>query len=157
MLSGLEGPVAVLGAGGKMGLHMAAMLRRAFDEAGRVGEQVFAVSRFGSPESRDPFDRFGVDTISADLTDEEALAGLPDFRTIYFLAGIKFGTSGDPNALRRFNEEMPAMVAARFPRARIAAFSTGCVYPFCHPVLRREPRRGCSPANRGLCRVLPAA
>ena len=68
-LAGLEGPVAVLGAGGKMGLHMAAMLRSALDEAGRMGEQVYAVSRFGSPESREPFDRLGVDTISADLTD----------------------------------------------------------------------------------------
>jgi nucleoside-diphosphate-sugar epimerase len=132
-LRGLEGPVAVLGAGGKMGLHMAAMLRRVFDEAGRVGEQVFAVSRFGSPESRVPFDQFGVDTISADLSDEAALSGLPDFQTIYFLAGVKFGTSGDPNTLRRFNEEMPARVAARFPHARIAAFSTGCVYPVVAP------------------------
>lgn len=129
----LEGPVAVLGAGGKMGLHMAAMLRRALDEAGRRDVPVVAVSRFGSPESREAFSRFGVETVSADLLDDAALTALPDFRTIYFMAGIKFGTSEQPDALRRFNEEMPAKVAARFPSARIAAFSTGCVYPFVTP------------------------
>jgi nucleoside-diphosphate-sugar epimerase len=126
----LEGPVAVLGAGGKMGLHMAAMLRRALDGAGRREVPVVAVSRFGSPEAREPFTSFGVETLSADLLDEAALAALPDFRTIYFMAGIKFGTSEQPDALRRFNEEMPAKVAARFPAARIVAFSSGCVYPF---------------------------
>lgn len=128
-----EGPVAVLGAGGKMGLHMAAMLRRALDGAGRRDVPVVAVSRFGSPESRESFTRFGVETMSADLLDDAALSALPDFRTIYFMAGIKFGTSEQPDALRRFNEEMPAKVAARFPTARIAAFSTGCVYPFVTP------------------------
>ncbi|MFN6017229.1 MAG: NAD-dependent epimerase/dehydratase family protein [Verrucomicrobiota bacterium] len=128
-----EGPVAVLGAGGKMGLHMAAMLRRALDGAGRRDVPVVAVSRFGSPESREAFARFGVETVSADLLDDAALSALPDFRTIYFMAGIKFGTSEQHDALKRFNEEMPAKVAARFPSARIAAFSTGCVYPFVTP------------------------
>lgn len=126
----LEGPVAVLGAGGKMGLHMAAMLRRALDGAGRRDVPVVAVSRFGSPEAREAFNSCGVETLSADLLDDAALAALPDFRTIYFMAGIKFGTSEQTDALRRFNEEMPAKVAARFPDARIVAFSSGCVYPF---------------------------
>ena len=126
----LEGPVAILGAGGKMGLHMAAMVRRALDGAGRKDVPVVAVSRFSSPESREAFNRFGVETLSADLLDDAALAALPDFRTIYFMAGLKFGTSEQPDALRRFNEEMPAKVAARFPAARIVAFSSGCVYPF---------------------------
>lgn len=131
--AGIEGPVAVLGAGGKMGLHMAAMLRRALDGAGRREVPVVAVSRFSSPEARESFTNFGVETLSADLLDGAALDSLPDFRTIYFMAGIKFGTSEQPGALRRFNEEMPANVAARFPSARIAAFSTGCVYPFVTP------------------------
>ncbi|MBU3664992.1 MAG: NAD(P)-dependent oxidoreductase [Chthoniobacterales bacterium] len=126
----LEGPVGVLGAGGKMGLHMAAMLRRALDGAGRREVPVVAVSRFGSPEARDAFTRFGVETVSADLLDDAALSTLPDFRAVYFMAGIKFGTSEQPGALRRFNEEMPAKVAARFPASRIVAFSSGCVYPF---------------------------
>lgn len=125
--------MAVLGAGGKMGGHMAAMLRRALDAAGRRDARVVAVSRFSSPASRETFARFGVETLSADLLDEAALAGLPDFRTVYFLAGMKFGTAADPESLRRFNEELPARVAAQFPTARIVAFSTGCVYPFVTP------------------------
>jgi len=129
----LEGPVGVLGAGGKMGLHMAAMLRRALDAAGRPHVQVVAVSRFAASASRDPFTRSGVPTLSADLLDAAAVAALPDFRTVYYLAGIKFGTAGRGDALRRFNEEMPASVAGRFSAARIVAFSTGCVYPFVAP------------------------
>ncbi len=129
----LDGPVAVLGAGGKMGLHMAAMLRRALDAAGRRTVPVVAVSRFGSTAARRACERCGVETRAVDLLDEAALAALPDFRTIYFLAGIKFGTSERADALRRFNEVMPARVAARFPAARFVAFSTGCVYPFVAP------------------------
>jgi nucleoside-diphosphate-sugar epimerase len=129
----LEGPVGVLGAGGKVGLHMAAMLRRALDGVGRQDVKVYAVSRFGSARAREEFAKFGVETIAADLLDEPALAALPDFRTIYFMAGVKFGTASDREALRLFNEEMPARVAARFPAARFAVFSTGCVYPFSTP------------------------
>lgn len=129
----MEGPVAVLGAGGKMGLHMAAMLRRALDSAGRRDVPLVAVSRFASQSARDAFTRLGVETLSADLLDDAALASLPDFRTVYFMAGIKFGTSVQTDALRLFNEEMPAKVARRFAGARIVAFSTGCVYPYVTP------------------------
>jgi nucleoside-diphosphate-sugar epimerase len=129
----LDGPVAVLGAGGKMGLHMAAMLRRALDAAGRADVPVVGVSRFEAATAREPFTRFGVETIPTDLLAEPQVAALPDFRTVYFLAGIKFGTSDRIDTLRRFNEELPATVAARFPKARFVAFSTGCVYPFVTP------------------------
>jgi len=126
----MAGPVGVLGAGGKMGLHVAAMLRKSLDQAGRSGIPVYAVSRFGSVNSREEFARFGVETIAADLLDADALGALPDMGTVFFLAGIKFGTGNDPDALRRFNEEMPAMVAQRFRSSVSVALSTGCVYPF---------------------------
>lgn len=126
----MAGPVGVLGAGGKMGLHVAAMLRKSLDRAGRSGAPVYAVSRFGSVNSREEFARFGVETIAADLLDADALGALPDMGTVFFLAGIKFGTGNDPDALRRFNEEMPAMVAQRFRSSVSVALSTGCVYPF---------------------------
>lgn len=126
----MPAPVGVLGAGGKMGLHVAAMLRVALDLAGRPGVPVHAVSRFGSNSSRQEFSRFGVDTIAADLLDGKALDELPDMGTVFFLAGIKFGTGNDPDALRRFNEEMPGMVAQRFRSAVSVVLSTGCVYPF---------------------------
>jgi nucleoside-diphosphate-sugar epimerase len=129
----LAGPVAVLGAGGKMGLHMAVMLRRALEAAGRSDVPVTGVSRFGAAGARHGFERAGVQTLAADLLDDEAIGRLPDFQTVYFLAGIKFGTADRADALRRSNEELPARVAARFPQARFVAFSTGCVYPYVTP------------------------
>lgn len=128
--SAMKGPVGVLGAGGKMGLHVSAMIRKALDLAGRKDVPVYAVSRFGSVNSREEFSRFGVDTIAADLLDAAALSELPDLGTVFFLAGIKFGTGNDPDALRRYNEEMPSLVANRFRSAVTVALSTGCVYPF---------------------------
>jgi len=126
----MAAPVGVLGAGGKMGLHVAVMLRKALDRAGRPEVPVYAVSRFGSLRSREEFERFGVQTIAADLLDSLALESLPDMGTVFFLAGIKFGTGGDTASLRRFNEEMPRLVARRFRSAVTVALSTGCVYPF---------------------------
>ena len=46
-MAGLDGPVLVLGAGGKMGLHVCAMLKRA-DELRERGRRVTAVSRFST-------------------------------------------------------------------------------------------------------------
>jgi nucleoside-diphosphate-sugar epimerase len=129
----IAGPVGVLGAGGKMGLHMATMLRRALDAAGRPDIPVAGVSRFGAASARQPFEKVGVVTLAANLLDEKSIEALPEFKTIYFLAGLKFGTADRGDALRRFNEEMPAKVAARFPEARFVAFSTGCVYPYVNP------------------------
>ena len=126
----MAAPVGVLGAGGKMGLHVSAMLRCALDAAGRPEVPVHAISRFGSVHSREAFHRFGVQTVSADLLDPASLAALPDLGTVFFLAGIKFGTSDAPHDLRRYNEEMPDMVALRYSSSSIIALSTGCVYPF---------------------------
>lgn len=129
----LAGPVGVLGAGGKMGLHLARMARLALDAAGRAHVPVVAVSRFTSLRSKDEFEARNIFTVSADLLDQDALRGLPEFGTVFFLAGMKFGSSDHPDTLRRFNEEMPARVAERYRRSTIVALSTGCVYPFVSP------------------------
>ena len=89
MAEALDGPVAVLGAGGKMGLHMAAMLRRALDAAGRADVPVTGVSRFGCHEGRKRFEKLGVQTLVADLLDDAAITRLPDFQTVYFLGAQK--------------------------------------------------------------------
>ncbi len=127
-----SGPVLVLGAGGKMGLHVSAMVQRSFELAGRR-DQVLAVSRFSTLRDRAEFESRGITTVACDLADEKALAGLPEAPTVFFLAGVKFGTASDPEILRRMNVEMPRLVAERYRGSRIVAFSTGCVYPFVRP------------------------
>ncbi|MFA5265527.1 MAG: NAD(P)-dependent oxidoreductase [Opitutaceae bacterium] len=125
----IGGPVLVLGAGGKIGLHLSLMLRRAFDLAVKPNP-VIAVSRFATLRNREAFESRGVAARSCDLTNPADLASLPDSPTIFFLAGVKFGTAESPEKLRKINAEMPRLVAHRFPGSRIVAFSTGCVYPF---------------------------
>lgn len=128
----VNGPIVVAGAGGKMGYHLCRMIRRAFDQSGGEAE-VIAVSRFGNPSAREPFEKHGISTLSADLTTQEGIEALPDAGAVFFLAGQKFGTGDSPEVLRIFNEEMPAKVAQRYPDTPIVALSTGCVYPFVSP------------------------
>lgn len=131
-LRGVPGPFLVLGAGGKMGLHLSVMLRLALDQLGRE-DRVIAVSRFTSLRGQDDFQVRGVDTHVCDLADTASLRSLPEAPTVFFLAGIKFGTSSSVDLLQKINVEMPTEVAKRFPSSRIVAFSTGCIYPFVTP------------------------
>lgn len=124
-----KGDILVLGAAGKMGFHLSLMLKRCLETNGQEG-RIVAVSRFSSPDSRDPFEAAGIDTIPCDLSNESDLAALPDAENIWFMAGVKFGTSDNPGLLRKMNVEMPERVAKRFRKARIVALSTGCVYSF---------------------------
>ena len=132
VLARTPGTILVLGAGGKIGLHLSMMIRRALDSLGRR-DQVVAVSRFSTLRDRGDFEQRGVITQPCDLADARRLAQLPDASTIFFLAGAKFGTADSPDVLRKVNVEMPKMVIERFPKARFVVFSTGCVYPFVSP------------------------
>lgn len=128
-VSRLDGDFMVLGAGGKMGLHVCLMLQKAMQAAGR-SRRVVAVSRFGSVNERSQFDRPGIETRACDLCDSAQLEELPSLENVIFMAGAKFGTSGQPDLLRRMNVEMPERVANQFSDSRLTAFSTGCVYSF---------------------------
>jgi len=132
LLREVEGDVAVLGASGKMGFQLCRMLRRGFDENGK-SNRVVAVSRFTATGAREKFEAAGLDVVAADLSDEAALAELPDWPTVFYLAGVKFGTSADSGLLEKMNVEMPLKVARRFREAEIVALSTGCVYSFVSP------------------------
>lgn len=132
MIRRTPGPFLVLGAGGKMGLHLAIMLRRSLERLGRP-DRVVAVSRFSTLRDQAAFESRGIETVACDLSDAGALARLPDAPTVFFLAGAKFGTTANPALLHATNVEIPARVADRFRTARIVAFSTGCVYPFVPP------------------------
>jgi nucleoside-diphosphate-sugar epimerase len=132
VIARMRGPFLVLGAGGKIGLHLSTMLRRALERLGR-NDRVIAVSRFSTLRDRAAFEQRGVETLPCDLGDVASLQQLPDAPTVFFLAGVKFGTATAPGLLRATNVEMPHRVAEKFARSRIVAFSSGCVYPFVTP------------------------
>ena len=62
--------------------------------------------------------------------DRTAVEALPDAANVVYMAGKKFGTDGDPTFAWAMNTHVPALVAERYRRSRIVAFSTLCVYPF---------------------------
>lgn len=129
-LRAAPGDLLVLGAGGKMGPSLARMAQRAAaDPHAGPARRIIAVSRFADASVRGALDAAGVRTIAADLLDRSALDALPDAPNVVFMAGQKFGTGGAPSRTWAMNALLPAMVAERFRRARLVAFSTGNVYP----------------------------
>ena len=124
-LESVPGDIMVLGVGGKMGPTLAIMAKRA-----QPGRRVIGVARFSEAGLRERLEAAGVECIAADLLSREALAKLPDAPNIVFMAGRKFGSTGSEWLTWAMNAHVPALVAERFPRARIVAFSTACVYPF---------------------------
>ena len=124
-LERVDGDLLVLGVGGKMGPTLARMAKRA-----SPGRRVVGVARFSEPGLRERLEAQGLECIEADLLSREALAGLPDAANVVFMAGRKFGSSGSERLTWAMNAHVPALVAERFRRSRIVAFSTACVYPF---------------------------
>jgi hypothetical protein len=122
----LHGDIVLLGAGGKMGLSLAHMARRASDAAG-VARRVVGVSRFtGGGEAA--FHAAGIETIRCDLLDEDAVARLPEAESVIFMTGKKFGSSDDTPSTWAMNSYLPSVVCRKFRRSRIVAFSTGNIY-----------------------------
>ena len=128
----LTGDTIILGAGGKMGPSLAHRLRRSLDAAGK-SSRVIAVSRFSSAEAERELQEAGIETIACDLVDPDAINSLPRVPNVLFLAGRKFGSSGDPELTWAMNTIVPAQVAQHYRESRIVAFSTGNVYPFVSP------------------------
>lgn len=124
---GLSGDVLVLGAGGKMGPTLVRRIAKAFREAGNP-HQVYAVSRFSQTTWQENLSAAGAVTLPADLLDESDLGGLPDCSYAVYMAGAKFGTTGNEAWTWVMNAYLPGRVAERFKSARIVAFSTGNVY-----------------------------
>jgi nucleoside-diphosphate-sugar epimerase len=124
----LDGDLLILGVGGKMGPSLARRARRAVEQAG-VERRVIGVSRFSSGGLRQELDAAGVETIPADLMEENELKALPDVPNVVFMAARKFGTTGAEHLTWAMNTFLPGRVAERFHRSRIVAFSSGNVYP----------------------------
>jgi nucleoside-diphosphate-sugar epimerase len=137
----LQGDTVILGAGGKMGPTLAKRLQRSLSEASR-NLRVLTASRFHSAEAQQELQTAGIETIVCDLLDPQQVSALPQVENVLFLAGRKFGSSGDPELTWAMNTLVPAMVAQHFKKSRIVAFSTGNVYPFVSP-----ERGGCTESD----------
>lgn len=124
----VRSPLLILGAGGKMGPTLAVLAHRAAVAAGHQ-LRVIAVSRFSNATARAWLESRGVETISCDLFDREAMAKLPDAADLLYLVGMKFGTGQNPSLTWAANTIIPTNATERFPGARIVALSTGNVYP----------------------------
>ncbi len=126
-LGGLDGDIVILGVTGKMGPTLARMAKRASDAAG-VKRRVIGVSRFSSPDLEDQLRTWGVETVRCDLLDRKSVAALPEAANIVYMAGMKFGSTGQESLTWAMNSHLPALVSERYRQSRIAAFSTGNVY-----------------------------
>lgn len=133
----LEGDLLILGIAGKMGPTMARLARRALDQAGKK-TRIIGVARFTKPELRDRLEASGIETITADLLERGILGKLPDSPNVIYLAGMKFGSTGQEEMTWAMNAYLPALVADRYRGSRIVALSTGNVYPFT-PILGPWP------------------
>ncbi|HEX8663272.1 MAG TPA: NAD(P)-dependent oxidoreductase [Beijerinckiaceae bacterium] len=124
-LARAPGDILVLGVAGKMGPTLARMAKRA-----APGRSVIGVARFSNAAARRALDRHGVETLACDLLDRAAVEALPRVPNVIFMAGMKFGATGNEPLTWAMNVHVPALVAETFKASRIVAFSTGCVYPF---------------------------
>ncbi|MBV9836079.1 MAG: NAD(P)-dependent oxidoreductase [Alphaproteobacteria bacterium] len=124
-LARAPGDILVLGVAGKMGPTLARLAKRATPDRRVVG-----VARFSEKGVRESLHKAGVETMQADLLDRSALEALPKLPNIVYMAGRKFGATGDVPLTWAMNVQVPAMVAEVLKASRIVTFSTGCVYPF---------------------------
>jgi nucleoside-diphosphate-sugar epimerase len=126
-LARLEGDILILGVAGKMGPTLARMAHRALESSGKT-RRVIGVARFSNAAEQEKLQKWGIETIRCDLLDEQSLAKLPDAANIVYMAGMKFGSTGNEPLTWAMNTYLPTLICRRYPRSRIAAFSTGNVY-----------------------------
>ena len=124
----IDGDILILGAGGKMGPSLAKLCKLAVDAA-QSTKKVIAVSRFNNKSAEKELGDLGIETIAMDLMDDAALQRLPDAKNVIYMAGTKFGTTGNEHYTWAMNAYLPGRVAQKFKHSRIVAFSTGNVYP----------------------------
>ncbi|MCC3357179.1 NAD-dependent epimerase/dehydratase family protein [Bacillus sp. REN16] len=127
-LKKLDGDILILGVGGKMGPTLAKLIQRGINKGG-LNKKVIGVSRFSSGSLQQELNDFGIETIPADLLNDEELDQLPDIKNVIYMAGTKFGTTGNEHFTWAMNTYLPGRVAEKFKESRIVVFSTGNVYP----------------------------
>ncbi|QIK71020.1 NAD(P)-dependent oxidoreductase [Propioniciclava coleopterorum] len=127
-LAALGGDLVFLGAGGKIGPTMARMARRSLDAVGSDAA-VHAVSRYSDPATAHALEREGLVVHRADLGDPGVYADLPDAAGVYYLAAMKFGSTGAEAQTWWSNASIPTFVADRYRGVPTLVYSTGNVYP----------------------------
>lgn len=128
MIRRTEGDIMILGITGKIGPSLALMASRACEQAG-IRKKILGVSRHIDAKLQQTLDKAGIESVRGDLLDTEFLKRLPQFRNIFYLAGMKFGAVDNLPLTWAINSYLPGLVADHFRSSRIVAFSTGCVYP----------------------------
>jgi nucleoside-diphosphate-sugar epimerase len=121
----LDGDIVILGIGGKIGPTLARLAKRATS-----GKRVVGVARFSEPGLREKLTAWGIECVAADLLNRGQIDALPKLANVIFMAGRKFGASGNEDLTWAMNAHVPALVAEAFAGSRIVAYSTGCVYPY---------------------------
>jgi nucleoside-diphosphate-sugar epimerase len=121
----LDGDLIILGIGGKIGPTLARLAKRAAPDKRIVG-----IARFSEPGLREKLTGWGIECVEADLLDRAQIEALPKLTNVIFMAGRKFGASGNEDLTWAMNAHVPTLVAEAFAGSRIVAYSTGCVYPY---------------------------
>jgi nucleoside-diphosphate-sugar epimerase len=124
----LDGDILILGVGGKMGPTLAQMAARASREAG-VRRRIIGAARFSNPKLPAWLQKHGIEPLVCDLLDPKQLEKLPDAPNVVAMPAFKFGSSSRPADTWAVNCWLPANICQRYSASRIAAFSTGNVYP----------------------------
>lgn len=146
-IAALDGDIMLLGIGGKMGPSLARLAMNAIKKAG-VSKKVYGASRFSSGGLREELERDGVHTLAVDLLDDPQLQDLPDVKNVIYMAGTKFGTTGNEHFTWAMNSYLPGRVAEKYRNSRIVVFSTGNVYPLT-PVLQGGATEQTTPNPNG--------
>ena len=63
---------------------------------------------------RQRLESWGVQTIACDLLDPAQLARLPDAPHVVYMAGMKFGSTGNEALTWAMNAHLPALVAQQY-------------------------------------------
>ena len=124
----LDGDIIILGVGGKMGPGLARAAKQAVDKAG-VNKKIIGVARFSEPGLQEQLNKEGIETYKADLLNDDELQALPEVKNVLYMAGMKFGTSGNESFTWAMNTYLPGRVAEKYRNSSIVVFSTGNVYP----------------------------
>lgn len=128
-LNSLDGDIMILGVGGKIGVTMARMAKKAAPQ-----KRVIGVSRFSENGVEDRLNAWGIETIRCDLLDRDAVNALPKVANVIYMAGLKFDATGREDFLWAMNTIAPQITAEAFRESRIVSFSTIHVYPWSNPL-----------------------